>query len=168
MEAGLDMTAFFDPSNLTWPYGSHVAVVEVDPETGDVELLKYVAVDDCGNIINPMIVGGQLHGGITQGIGQALLEAAVFDDEGTLITSTLTDYPIPTATDVPSFDLHKTTTPTDANPLGVKGIGEAGTIASTPTIVNAVVDALSPLGINHIEMPLRPRRVWEAMQEARA
>ena len=168
MEAGLDMTAFFDPSNLTWPYGSHVAVVEVDPETGDVELLKYVAVDDCGNIINPMIVGGQLHGGITQGIGQALLEAAVFDDEGTLITSTLTDYPIPTATDVPSFDLHKTTTPTDANPLGVKGIGEAGTIVSTPTIVNAVVDALSPLGIKHIEMPLRPRRVWEAMQEARA
>jgi len=168
MEAGLDMTAFFDPSNLTWPYGSHVAVVEVDPDTGDVDLMSYSAVDDCGNIVNPMIVAGQLHGGIAQGIGQALFEEAVFDEDGNLLTASLLDYLIPTAADLPSFDLAKTTTPTDANPLGVKGIGEAGTIVSTPTIVNAVVDALSPLGINDIQMPLRPKRVWAAMQEARS
>ncbi|MEX1134321.1 MAG: molybdopterin cofactor-binding domain-containing protein, partial [Acidimicrobiia bacterium] len=168
MEAGLDMTAFFDPANLTWPYGSHAAVVEVDVDTGDVKLLRYVAMDDCGNIVNPMIVAGQIQGGVAQGIGQALFEGAVFDDDGTLITSTLADYPIPTATDVPSFELGHTVTPTDANPLGVKGIGEAGTIVSTPTIVNAVIDALAPLGVKHIDMPLRPSRVWQAIQEARA
>ncbi|MFN2486477.1 MAG: xanthine dehydrogenase family protein molybdopterin-binding subunit [Acidimicrobiia bacterium] len=167
MESGLDETAFFDPLNLTWPFGSHLAVVEVDPETGDVKLLSYTALDDCGNVINPMIVDGQIHGGIAQGVGQALFEEAVFDENGNLLTTSLADYLIPTATDLPSFVMGKTVTPTNSNPLGVKGIGEAGTIASTPVIVNAVVDALKLFGVTHIEMPLRPKRVWQAIQDAK-
>ena len=167
LEAGLEAHALFSPGNATWPYGSHIAVVEVDAETGYIEILRYVAVDDCGNQINPMIVGGQLHGGITQGIGQAMFEEAVIDDEGNLLTGTLVDYPVPTAADLPSYELHRTVTPTDVNPMGVKGIGEAGTIGSAQTIVNAVVDALAPLGVKHIDMPLRPKNVWQAIQDAR-
>jgi aerobic carbon-monoxide dehydrogenase large subunit len=142
-------------------------VVEVDPETGYVDLLRYIAVDDCGNVINPMIVAGQIHGGIAQGLGQAMLEEAIYDEDGNLLTASLVDYPIPTASDVPTLELGWTTTPTDVNPLGVKGVGEAGTIGSAQTIVNAVVDALTPLGVKHVDMPLRPRKVWQAIQDAR-
>ena len=167
MEAGLEAHAIFSPGNATWPFGSHLAVVEVDVETGNVDLLRYIAVDDCGNVINPMIVAGQVHGGIAQGIGQAMLEEAIYDADGNLLTASMIDYPIPTAADMPDLELGWTTTPTDVNPMGVKGIGEAGTIGSAQTIVNAVVDALAPLGVTHIDMPLRPRKVWHAIQEAR-
>ena len=142
-------------------------MVEVDPDTGDVKILKYFTVDDCGNIVNPMIVAGQVHGGVVQGIGQAMFEEAIYDSDGNLLTGSLLDYPIPTASDVPFFQLNNTVTPTFCNSLGAKGIGEAGTIGSAQTIVNAVVDALEPLGVKHIDMPLRPRRVWAAIQEAR-
>ena len=167
LEAGLEAHAVFSPGNATWPFGSHLAVVEVDPETGDVDLMQYIAVDDCGNRINPMIVDGQLHGGIAQGVGQAMFEEAIYDGDGNLLTGSLVDYPLPTASDLPAFDLGWTNTPTDVNPMGVKGIGEAGTIGSAQTIVNAVVDALAPLGVRHIDMPLRPRKVWQAIQDAR-
>lgn len=167
MEGGLEETAFFSPPNATWPFGAHLAMVEVDPDTGDVSILEYWAMDDCGKVINPMIVDGQIHGGIAQGIGQALFEGAVFDESGNLLTASLVDYPVPSAASLPSFQLSRTTTPTDVNPLGVKGVGEAGTIGSAQTIVNAVVDALAPLGVTHVDMPLRPKRVWQAIQEAR-
>jgi carbon-monoxide dehydrogenase large subunit len=167
VDSGLEAHTSFSPGNATWPFGTHLAVVEVDASTGDVEILKYVGVDDCGNVVNPMIVSGQIHGGIAQGIGQALFEEAVYDEAGNLLTGSLLDYPLPTAADLPSFQLNRTVTPTDVNPMGVKGIGEAGTIGSSHTIVNAVVDALSPMGVKHIDMPLRPKRVWAAIQEAR-
>ncbi len=168
VDSGLEAESTFSPGNAVWPFGTHLAVVEVDADTGNVEILKYVTVDDCGNVINPMIVDGQLHGGIAQGIGQALFEEAVYDESGNLLTGSLLDYPLPTAADLPSFDLNRTVTPTDVNPMGVKGIGEAGTIGTAHTIVNAVVDALSPLGVKHIDMPLRPKRVWAAIEEARS
>ncbi len=167
MEAGLEAHAVFSPGNATWPFGSHLAMVEVDADTGNVEILKYIAVDDCGNRISPMLVDGQLHGGIAQGVGQAMFEEARYDEDGNLLSGSLVDYPLPTASDLPSFDLTHTTTPTDVNPMGVKGIGEAGTIGSAQTIVNAVVDALAPLGVKHVDMPLRPRKVWAAIQEAK-
>jgi carbon-monoxide dehydrogenase large subunit len=168
VDSGLEAHTSFSPGNATWPFGTHLAMVEVDPDTGDVQILEYHAMDDCGNVINPMIVSGQIHGGITQGIGQALFEDAIYDQEGNMLTGSLLDYPLPTAADLPSFDLHRTVTPSPINPMGVKGIGEAGTIGSAHTIVNAVVDALTPMGVKHIDMPLRPKRVWEAMQEARS
>ena len=167
MEPGLEATSFFDPPNFTWPFGAHIAVVEVDPDTGDVKLLRYVAVDDVGNVINPMIVDGMVHGGIAQGVGQALQEEAVYDDSGQLLTGTMMDYAIPTADVLPSFEVGRTVTPTPVNPMGVKGAGETGTIAASPAIINAVVDALSPLGIKHIDMPVKPERVWRAIQAAR-
>jgi aerobic carbon-monoxide dehydrogenase large subunit len=167
VDSGLEAHTAFSPGNATWPFGSHIAVVEVDPDTGNVELLRYIGVDDCGNEINPMIVNGQIHGGIAQGAGQALLEDAIYDDAGNMLTGSLLDYTIPTATDLPSFELDRTVTPTDVNAMGVKGVGEAGTIGTSHTIVNAVVDALAPLGVKHVDMPLRPRRVWAAIQEAR-
>ena len=163
-EPGLEATAFFEPSNYTFPFGAHIAVVEVDPETGEIQFKRYVGVDDCGRIINPLTVHGQVHGGIAQGLGQALLEEAVYDESGQLITGTLMDYAIPKATDLPWFELDKTETPSPVNPLGVKGVGEAGTIGSTPAIVNAVVDALAPFGVRHIDMPLRSEKVWKAIQ----
>ena len=167
LEGGLESHVIFDPPNATWPFGAHLAMVEVDPDTGDVKILKYITVDDCGNVVNPMIVAGQVHGGVVQGIGQAMFEEAIYDSDGNLLTGSLLDYPIPTASDVPFFTLNSTVTPTFCNSLGAKGIGEAGTIGSAQTIVNAVVDALEPLGVKHIDMPLRPRRVWAAIQEAR-
>lgn len=166
MEGGLEAHSIFSPANATWPFGAHAALVEVDPDTGDLKLLRYLTMDDCGNVINPMIVDGQIHGGLTQGIAQAMFEDAIYDKDGNLLTSSLVDYILPTAADVPSFELHRTVTPSNVNPLGVKGIGEAGTIGSAQTVVNAAVDALAPLGVKHIEMPLRPRRVWEAIQNA--
>lgn len=167
VEGGLEAHAIFSPANATWPFGVHAAMVEVDPDTGDVRLLRYLTVDDCGNVINPMIVDGQIHGGLAQGIGQAMFEEAVYDADGNLLTGSLLDYVLPTAVDLPSFELHRTVTPTDINPLGVKGIGEAGTIGSAQTVVNAVVDALEPLGVEHVDMPLRPQRVWQAIQAAK-
>jgi carbon-monoxide dehydrogenase large subunit len=166
VEGGLEAHAIFSPGNATWPFGAHAALVEVDVETGDVDLLRYVAMDDCGNVINPMIVDGQIHGGLVQGIGQAMFEEAIYDGEGNLLTTSLLDYPLPTAGDVPSFNLHRTVTPSNVNPLGVKGIGEAGTIGSAQTVVNATIDALYDLGVRHVDMPLRPRRVWQAIQSA--
>jgi carbon-monoxide dehydrogenase large subunit len=145
-----------------------VAVVEVDEDTGEIDLLDYAAVDDCGPQVNPMIVEGQLHGGIVQGVAQALWEEAVYDDEGNLRNASLMDYCVPSAAEVPSFKLDHTVTPSPTNPLGVKGIGEAGTIVSTPTVVNAVVDALAPFGITDIAMPAHPERVWSAIQAARS
>ena len=168
MEPYLDATTYYDPPNATFPFGTHIAVVEVDDATGKVELKRYVAVDDVGNVVNPLIVDGQLQGGIVQGIGQALYEGAVYDGDGQLLTGTLQDYAIPRADQFPMLELDRTVTPSPVNELGVKGAGEAGTIASTPAIVNAVVDALAPLGINHIDMPLSAPRVWAAMQAARS
>ena len=168
IEGGLESHVIFDPPNATWPFGAHLAMVEIDPDTGDVTILRYITVDDCGNVINPMIVAGQIHGGVTHGIGQALFEEAVYDDDGNMLTGSLLDYPIPTAGDVPFYETESTVTPTNVNSLGAKGIGEAGAIGSAQTIVNAVVDALEHLGVKHIDMPLRPKRVWAAMQEARS
>ena len=165
-EPGLEATSFFDPSNFTFPFGAHIAVVEVDANTGQVKVLRYVAVDDVGNVINPTIVEGQLHGGVAHGIGQALLESVAYDDNGQLLTASLTNYGIPKADMLPSFETARTVTPTPVNPLGIKGAGEAGTIAATPAIANAVVDALAPFGITHIDIPLTAPRVWDAIQRA--
>ncbi len=163
LEPGLEDNAFWDPKNFTFPFGTHISVVEVDPDTGKVKILRYVAVDDVGNIINPMIVDGQVHGGIAQGIGQALLEGAVYDESGQLLTGSLLDYAIPKADDLPMFEVDRTITPCPDNPLGVKGAGETGTIASTACVVNAVIDALWHLGVRDIQMPLTPERVWRAI-----
>ncbi len=167
IEGGLESHVIFDPPNATWPFGSHLAMVEVDPDTGNVEILRYFTVDDCGIQVNPMIVAGQVQGGVTHGIGQALLEDVVYDEDGNLLTSSLLDYPIPTAEDVPFYEISSTVTPTNINSIGAKGIGEAGTIGAAQTVVNAVVDALEPFGVKHVDMPLRPKRVWAAIQEAR-
>jgi carbon-monoxide dehydrogenase large subunit len=164
MEAGLEATSFYDPPNFVYPFGAHVAVVEVDGGTGRVSLRKYVAVDDCGPQINPMIVEGQVHGGVVQGIGQALWEGAVYDESGQLLTGSLLDYALPRADMLPDIEVLSTVTPSPHHPLGVKGIGEAGTIASTVTVYNAVMDALAPFGAKELVMPLTPERVWRAMQ----
>lgn len=164
MEPGLEETTFFDPSNFVFPFGVHVAVVEVDAETGETHVLRYVAVDDFGNVINPMIVDGQLHGGITQGIAQALWENAVYDSNGQLLTGSMMEYALPKASRLPMFETDRTVTPSPVNVLGVKGAGEAGSIAATAAIANAVMDALSPFGIDHIDLPLTPARVWQAIQ----
>jgi carbon-monoxide dehydrogenase large subunit len=167
LEPGLEASAFFDPSNFVYPFGAHIAVVRVDAETGEVRLERYVAVDDCGKVINPLIVQGQIHGGIVQGIGQALWERAAYDESGQLLTGSMMDYALPKAGAFPKFELGMTETPTSVNPLGVKGIGETGTIASTPAVYNAVMDALEPLGVRALNMPLTPERVWRAIQEAK-
>ena len=167
MEPNLVGQVTYDPPNFVFPFGTHAAVVEIDEETGGIELVDYAAVDDCGVQVNPMIVEGQLHGGIVQGAAQALWEEAMYDDDGLLRNATLTDYGVPSAAEVPSIKLDHTVTPSPTNPLGVKGIGEAGTIVSTPTVINAIVDALAPLGITDIAMPATPERVWAAIREAR-
>ena len=167
-EPGLEETHFFEPSNFTFPFGTHIVLAEVDPETGDVEILRYVAVDDVGNMINPLLVHGQIHGGIAQGTGQALEEEMLYGEGGQPLNASFMHYALPKANRLPRFELLHTTTPTDVNPLGAKGVGEAGTIGSTPAVVNAVLDALSPFGITHIDMPLRPERVWRAIAEKRA
>ncbi len=166
MEGGLEATSFYDPPNFCYPFGAHVAIVEVDRQTGRVELKRYVAVDDCGPQINPMIVEGQVHGGVVQGVGQALWEGAVYDETGQLVTGSLLDYALPRADALPDIEVLSTVTPSPHHPLGVKGIGEAGTIASTAAVYNAVVDALQPFGVTGLTMPLTPERVWRAMNEA--
>jgi aerobic carbon-monoxide dehydrogenase large subunit len=163
LEPGLDATRRFEPPNFVFPFGTHLCVVEVDARTGEVKVLKYVAVDDCGPLINPVIVEGQVHGGIAQGLSQALFEQVVYDENGQLVTGTLMDYAIPHAEQVPHYELDHTVTPTTVNPLGIKGVGEAGTIGSTPAVANAVIDALAPFGVTHIDMPLRPEKLWAAM-----
>jgi len=168
VEPHLNATAVYDPPNFTWPAGAHIAVVEVDTETGGTEILRYVAVDDCGTVINPMIVEGQIHGGVAQGIAEALYEEAIYDESGNLMTSSMTQYLIPTAVEVPTMMLAGAVTPSTTNPLGVKGIGEAGTIASPPAVINAIVDAVSHLGVTDVGKPASPERVWRAIQDARA
>ena len=168
MEEGLEAVTYFDPPNFTWPFGAHICVVEVDPETGAVDIQKYVAVDDCGNVINPMIVDGQIHGGVAQGIGQALFEEVVFDEQsGVLRTGTMVDYTIPGVGEIPFMELDHTITPSPTNDLGVKGVGEAGTIAASAAVINAICDALSPFGIKHVDMPASPDRLWKQIKEAR-
>lgn len=167
LEPGLEEDTYYDPANFTYPNSVHIAQVEVDPDTGEVTIQKYIAVDDVGKVINPLIVEGQVSGGIAQGVGQALLEHGYYDESGQLITAGLTEYAVPHAHNFPSLITGRTETPSPHNPLGVKGVGEMGTIASTPTIVNAVMDALTPLGVRHIDMPLTPEKVWRAIQSAR-
>jgi carbon-monoxide dehydrogenase large subunit len=170
VEPGLEETSFYDPANFCFPFGAHACVVEVDPDTGHVKILRYLAVDDVGNVINPMIVDGMVHGGIAQGVAQALWEEAVYDrDSGQLVSGSLMDYTLPKADMLPFYETDRTETPTPVNPLGVKGAGETGTIASTPAVVNAVVDALSGLGVDHFDaMPLTPERVWKTAQAAKS
>jgi carbon-monoxide dehydrogenase large subunit len=167
MEPYLDETAYYDTPNCTWPFGTHIAVVEIDEETGNTELIRYLAVDDVGKKINPMIVDGQLHGGIAQGVGQALWETAIYADDGQLLSGSMMDYALPRASWLPNFELDETVTPSPVNPLGVKGVGEAGAIASTAAVANAVNDALAPLGIRHLDMPFTAQTVWRAIQTAK-
>ncbi|MGH9929678.1 MAG: xanthine dehydrogenase family protein molybdopterin-binding subunit [Pyrinomonadaceae bacterium] len=165
-EPGLSATYFFEPKNFTFPFGTHIVVVEIDKETGDIKFLRYVAVDDCGKVINPMLVDGQLHGGIVQSMGQALFEEVVYDDQGQLVTGSLMDYALPRASHIPWLELDRTETPSPVNPLGVKGVGEAGTIGATPAIVGAIVDALSSFGVKHLDMPVKPEAVWKIISGA--
>jgi carbon-monoxide dehydrogenase large subunit len=168
LEPGLSDEAFFEPANNTYPFGCHISMLEIDRQTGEPTLLKLVAVDDAGNLINPLIVEGQIHGGLAQGIGQAMIEEAVYNDDGQLLTGSFMDYALPRAGDFPRFELTATVTPTPVNPFGAKGVGEAGTLGSTPCIVSAAVDALSPFGVKHIDMMLRPEKLWRIIQGGQA
>jgi len=168
MEPGLLATYFWEPPNFTFPFGAHIVITEVDRETGDIDLKRYVAVDDCGRILNPLIVDGQVHGGVAQGLGQALWEGVVYDDNGQLLTGELMDYAVPRAPMMPWIESSHTVTPSPVNPLGVKGVGEAGTIGASPAVVNSVVDALSHLGVRHIDMPLTPEKIWRLVSERTA
>jgi carbon-monoxide dehydrogenase large subunit len=167
LEPGLDETAFYDPLNFTYPGGTHICEVEIDPETGATQVIKFTAVDDVGKVINPMIVEGQVHGGLAQGIGQALLERCVYDeDNGQLLTGSYMDYTMPRADNLPSFEVGNHATMCTHNPIGAKGVGEVGAIGSPPAVINAVIDALSPLGVSDISMPATPLKVWQAIQAA--
>src|SRR5918992_4622635 len=168
MEPGLEAMAVYDPPNFSWPGGAHVAVVEVDTETGSVDLRRYVAVDEIGSVVNPMIVDGMVHGGVAQGIGQALFEEAVFDGDGNLVTGSMVSYIVPSSAELIDFETDRVEAPSPTNPMGVKGVGETGTIASTPAVINAIVDALSPYGVTDVEMPAKPERVWRAIKEGGA
>jgi aerobic carbon-monoxide dehydrogenase large subunit len=163
VEPSLEASAYYDPSNFTYPFGTHIAAVKVSADTGEVELRRYIAVDDCGRVINPLIVDGQVHGGIVQGVAQALCEGAVYSEDGQLLTGSMADYAVPKAHMFPMFVTGRTETPSPHNPLGVKGVGETGTIASTPAVVNAVLDALRSFGVTHLDMPLTPERIWTAI-----
>lgn len=167
-EPGLEASSFFEPSNCTYPFGTHIVAVEVDRDTGEVKIVKYVAVDDCGPQINPLLVEGQVQGGIAHSIGQALFERAVYDENGQLLSGEFMDYAMPRSTDIPEYEMGCTVTPSPSNPMGIKGCGEAGTIGATPAIANAVIDALSPLGIKHLDLPLLPEKVWKAIRDQRS
>jgi carbon-monoxide dehydrogenase large subunit len=167
MEPGLEETTFYDPENFVFPFGAHACVVDVDPETGKTKVVRYVAVDDCGNPINPLLIDGQVHGGIAHAIGQALYEHVEYDEDGQLVTGTFVDYALPTAAELPSFETDRTVTPSPVNSLGAKGVGEAGTIAASPAVTNAVIDALRPLGVSYMNMPLTPMRVWREIETAK-
>jgi carbon-monoxide dehydrogenase large subunit len=164
IEPGLDADTVYDPPNLTFPFGAYVCVVDVDPGTGAVKVRRFVAVDDCGTRINPMIIEGQVHGGLTDGVGMALMELIAFDEEGNCLGGSFMDYLLPTALEVPEWETGFTVTPSPHHPIGAKGIGESATVGSPPAIVNAVVDALAPYGVRHADMPLTPARTWAAMQ----
>jgi aerobic carbon-monoxide dehydrogenase large subunit len=164
IEPGLEESSFYDPENFVFPFGAHACVVDVDAETGKVTVVRYVAVDDCGPAINPMLIDGQVHGGIVHAIGQALYEQVVYDEDGQLVTGTFVDYALPTAAEIPALETDRTETPSPVNSLGVKGIGEAGTIAATPAVAAAVLDAIRPLGVTELDMPMTPMRVWQAIQ----
>ncbi|MEW6160878.1 MAG: molybdopterin cofactor-binding domain-containing protein, partial [Verrucomicrobiota bacterium] len=163
-EPGLEASSFFEPANCTYPFGTHIVAVEIDRDTGEVKIVKYVAVDDCGPQINPLLVEGQVQGGIAHSLGQTLFERAVYDENGQLLTGEFMDYAIARAKDVPQYILGHTVTPSPSNPLGIKGVGEAGTIGATPAIANAVMDALSPLGVRHLDLPLTPEKIWRAIR----
>jgi aerobic carbon-monoxide dehydrogenase large subunit len=165
MEPGLEETMFYDPENFVFPFGAHACMVEVDAETGKVDVVRYVAVDDCGPAINPTLIEGQIHGGITHAVGQALFEQVSYDENGQLETGSFVSYALPSAAELPSFETDRTETPSPVNSLGVKGVGEAGTIAASAAVTNAVIDALRPLGVDFMNMPLSPMRVWETIQE---
>jgi carbon-monoxide dehydrogenase large subunit len=167
MAPGLDETIFFDPKDIVFDYGAHIAVVEVDAETGHVALLRHVVVDDCGRVINPLLVEGQVHGGAAQGIGQALMEAVVYESNGDPLVRGFNDYAMPRAADLPLFETGRTEVRTPVNPLGARGVGEGATIGATPAVINAVLDALAPLGVSDIPMPMTPMRVWRAIQGVR-
>ena len=166
MEAGLEAVHYYDPPNLTFPFGSYICVVDIDRGTGEIKIRRFVAVDDCGNIINPMIVEGQIHGGLTQGLAPAMYEEFIYDEDGNLLNGTLMDYLVPTAVETPHWETDKTITPCPHHPLGAKGVGESATVGAPPAIVNAVVDALSPLGVTHMEIPMTPPQVWKVLHEA--
>ena len=166
MEPGLEETMFYDPENFVFPFGAHACIVDVDPDTGKASVVRYVAVDDCGEPINPMLIEGQVHGGVVYGIGQALYERVAYDAEGQLTTGTFVDYAIPTAAELPMFETDRTVTPSPVNSMGVKGVGEAGTIAASAAVTNAVIDAIRPLGVDYMNMPLSPMRVWEAIHDS--
>ena len=165
-EPGLEATTFWEPENFVFPFGAHACVVDVDAETGKAKVSRYVAVDDCGNAINPLLIDGQVHGGVVHAIGQALYERVHYDEDGQLVTATFVDYALPTAAELPNIETDRTETPTPVNSLGAKGVGEAGTIAASAAVTNAVIDALRPLGVTYMNMPLTPMRVWEAISEA--
>jgi carbon-monoxide dehydrogenase large subunit len=167
-EPGLQETAFYDPRREAWPFGSHVAMVSIDRDTGEPKIEKLVLVDDCGVVINPMIVEGQIHGGVAQGLAEALREQMLFDEDGQVLTGSLVDYAIPHASDMPELTLGETVTPNPFNPLGVKGVGEAGTNGSPAAIANAVMDALAPLGVEHVDMPYTAPKLWRVIHEAAA
>jgi carbon-monoxide dehydrogenase large subunit len=167
VEPSLDSDATYDPDNFSFPHGTHLCATEIDTETGMVTIRSYVAVDDVGTVVNPLIVDGQVHGGIAQGIAQALYEEAVYDEDGNLLTTTMADYLLPSAADLPHFTTDRTVTAATTNPMGVKGVGEAGTIASTPAVVNAIIDALRQFGVRDVPMPCTPERVWRAIQAGR-
>jgi carbon-monoxide dehydrogenase large subunit len=164
VEGGLDAETVYDPPNLTFPFGAYICVVDIDPDTAKATVRRFVAVDDCGTRINPMIIEGQVHGGLTDGVGMALMEVIAFDEEGNCLGGSLMDYLIPTSLEVPDWETDYTVTPSPHHPIGAKGIGESATVGSPPTIVNAICDALKPYGVRHMDMPCTPSRVWEAMQ----
>jgi carbon-monoxide dehydrogenase large subunit len=167
-EPGLEETMLYDPPDFTYPFGTHIAVVELEPETGSVELLRYVAVDDCGNVINPLVVEGQIQGGIAQGVGQALFEEVRYTPDGQLETASFLNYLVTSAAELPSFETDRTVTPSPVNPLGAKGVAEGGAIAAPAAVMNGVVDALAPLGVDDVDMPATPERVWAAIRAARS
>jgi len=164
VEGHLDASVVYNPPNLTYPFGAYICVVDIDPGTGHVKVRRFIAVDDCGNRINPMIVEGQIHGGLTDGIGMALMEVIAFDEDGTCLGGSYMDYLLPTPMEVPSFEMGETCTPSPHHPLGAKGVGESATVGSPPAVVNAVIDALKPFGVRHADMPFTPAQVWMTMQ----
>ena len=165
MEAGLEAVDYYDPPNLTFPFGSYICVVDIDKGTGQVHVRRFVAVDDCGNIINPMIVDGQIHGGLTMGLAPSLYEEISYDEQGNNLAGTFMDYLLPTAVETPAWETGKTITPSPHHPLGAKGVGESATVGAPPAIANAVVDALSHLGVDHIDIPITPQKVWAILHE---
>ena len=166
-EQGLEASSFFEPPNCTFPFGTHIVAVEISRDTGEAKIVKYVTVDDCGPQVNPLLVEGQVQGGIAHSIGQVLFERTVYDENGQLLTGEFMDYAMPRARDIPDYVMDSTVTPSPSNPMGIKGVGEAGTIGATPAIANAVIDALSPLGVRHLDLPLTPEKVWRSIQQAK-